>query len=289
MAMVAGFISILLADSIIIPINNITKVAKSMAKGDYGVRCKNTNFDEIKNLSDTLNHMADEIIKREKLKDEFISSVSHELRTPLTSIKGWAVTLKSDENIDRELLQDGLEIIENECDRLTEMVEELLDFSRFSSGKVEFKYTKFSVNRFLHDILRQLEPRASRENKTLKLEILSQNVELYADINRLKQVFINLLDNAFNFTNVGDVISVKFYKNNNNAVFEVEDTGLGISKEDLPHVFEKFYKGKGSRSKNGIGLSVCREIINRMNGDIKIESELNKGTKVIVKIPLVME
>ncbi|CDF57609.1 Osmosensitive K+ channel histidine kinase KdpD [Thermobrachium celere DSM 8682] len=279
-----AFLSILLADSITIPIIKITDVARKMADGDYKQRCENAKFDEIEKLSSTLNHMAEEIIKRERLKDEFISSVSHELRTPLTSIKGWAVTLKHSID-DEELLNDGLNIIENECDRLSQMVDELLDFSKLSSGKIDFKYSEVSLNKFLNDIRKQVELRALRENKIFKVDMLKDDLILYTDINRLKQVFINILDNSFNFTNAGDEICIKLKEDEYKIMFVFEDTGIGISKEDLPHVFEKFYKGKSSRSKNGIGLAVCKDIIERLNGSISIESELNRGTKVLISLP----
>lgn len=283
---ISAFISILLSDSIVIPITNITNVAQKMAHGEYNHRCNGAHFDEIEKLSTTLNYMADEIVKREKLKDEFISSVSHELRTPLTSIKGWAVTLKADENIDKELLNDGLDIIEGECDRLTSMVEELLDFSKLSSGKVELKLSEVNIKGLLMEIRKQMEPRATRENKVFKVDVLDEDLIVYADRNRLKQVFINLLDNAFNFTNVGDAIYLKYKNDGSKITLIVEDTGLGIPDDELPHVFEKFYKGKSSRSKNGIGLSVCKDIIEKMNGDISIESKVGQGTRVIINIPV---
>ncbi|WDC83219.1 HAMP domain-containing sensor histidine kinase [Caloramator sp. mosi_1] len=241
--LIFALISILFSNSIVVPITKITEVAKKMAEGDYNNRCENAEFEEIEKLSTTLNNMADEIIKREKLKDEFISSVSHELRTPLTSIKGWAITLK-EAGEDKELIRDGLDIIEKECDRLTSMVEELLDFSKLSSGKIEFKMKILDLNCFLKEIKKQIEPRACRENKIFSILMDNKSIFVYADENRLKQVFINLLDNAFNFTNAGDSINVKVLENSKEVLIIVEDTGLGISKEDLPHVFEKFYKGK---------------------------------------------
>ncbi|MBZ4664291.1 MAG: integral rane sensor signal transduction histidine kinase [Caloramator sp.] len=165
------------------------------------------------------------------------------------------------------------------------MVEELLDFSKLSSGKIEFKFKNVDINTFLDGIRKQIEPRAYRENKIFSVIKENKNVFIEADENRLKQVFMNLLDNAFNFTNAGDSVIIKVKEIDEEVVIIVEDTGLGISKEDLPHVFEKFYKGRGSRSKNGIGLSVCKDIVEKMKGSIKIESEENKGTRVYLAFP----
>src|SRR5690606_31743206 len=128
--LISGIVSLFLAETIIRPLQEVTKVAEKMADGQLKVRSRKRFDDEIGKLSDTLNFMAEELIKKEQLKNDFISSISHELRTPLTSIKGWAITLNSGE-VDRNLLKDGLNIIEKESDRLSDLVEELLDFSRY--------------------------------------------------------------------------------------------------------------------------------------------------------------
>ncbi|HPP36045.1 MAG TPA: histidine kinase dimerization/phospho-acceptor domain-containing protein, partial [Clostridiales bacterium] len=135
-AVMSMLLSLLLSSTIVNPLKKVTYAAARMASGDIHARSVKTYNDEIGKLSDTLNYLAEEVEKRDRMKNEFISSISHELRTPLTSIKGWAVTLKEVGSEDRELHENGLDIIENECDRLTAMVEELLDFSRLVSGKL---------------------------------------------------------------------------------------------------------------------------------------------------------
>ncbi|WP_072895835.1 sensor histidine kinase [Clostridium fallax] len=279
-------LSYFLAKGIINPIKSVTKVAEKMAKGDLTVRT-NHKFkeDEIGKLAETLDYMAEEILKRENLKNEFISSVSHELRTPLTAIKGWAITLNNDFT-DKEMLKTGFDIIEKETDRLAAMVEELLDFSKLISGKIQFKDEEINLNELLQYINVYFSLRAEREKISFKVEFEENLPNITGDGDRLKQVFINILDNAFKFTEENGAVFFKVYKNDNYINIVIKDNGCGISEEELPKVKEKFYKGKNSKSQNGIGLSICDEIIKYHNGNFKIKSVINQGTEVIVMLPI---
>lgn len=286
---VSVLLSFLLSNTIVNPLQKITEVAAKMASGDFHVRTKKAYNDEIGKLSDTLNYMADEIDKRDKLKNEFISSISHELRTPLTSIKGWAVTLMEVGLDDRELFDTGLNIIEKESDRLTMMVEELLDFSRLISDKMTMKNEQVKLDEFVDIVGRQLAPRAIREGLIFNVEVEGELPEIFVDGNRLKQVVINILDNAFRFTEAGGSVLFKAVASGGEVVFTIRDTGCGIPSEEMPNVKEKFFKGKNSKLGNGIGLSICDEIIKLMNGSLAIYSAVNKGTKVVIRIPAVAE
>lgn len=276
--------SILLANRIINPIKYLNKVAEKMGRGNLSVRSTIENKDEIGQLSNTLNYMADEIHKREQLKNEFISSISHELRTPLTAIKGWAITLNSSET-DEETLKLGFDIIEKEADRLSLMVEELLDFSRLINENVNLRLESVNIESFIIHIESFMRPRASEDKIDFNVA-LDIYEDIYIDSNRLKQVFINLLDNAFKFTDEGGNVSFTITKLNNSIKFVVKDTGCGISQEDLPRVKQKFFKGKNSKSQNGIGLSICDEIIKLHKGTFNIKSTLGVGTEIEVIIPI---
>ncbi|NLY46630.1 MAG: HAMP domain-containing histidine kinase [Tissierella sp.] len=283
---ISGVVSLFLANSIVKPLLEVTKVAQKMADGQLRVRGEVKIDDEIGQLSNTLNFMAEELLKKEQIKNDFISSVSHELRTPLTSIKGWAITLQGDDSIDSELLHDGLEIIETESDRLSKMVEELLDFSKFISGRVTLEKSMFSIRDTLKMIEKQYMPRA-KDNKIDMSINISEDVQFFlGDENRIKQLLINLLENAVKFTPAGGDVSLDAYNQDNNLVLVVKDTGIGIPPEDLPHVKEKFYKGKHSKSHSGIGLSICEEIVTLSNGSLEIESEVDRGTAVKVILPI---
>lgn len=280
-------LSIILANSIINPIKYLNKVAEKMGSGNLSVRSKIDSKNEIGQLSNTLNFMANEISRREQLKNEFISQVSHELRTPLTAIKGWTITLNNDET-DKETLKLGFDIIEKETDRLSLMVEELLDFSRLINENVRLELSKININDFVKHIESFMAPRAKKEG--INLEFITKNsANIIVDSNRLKQVFINLIDNSLKFTETGGNIKFITYILDENIKFIIEDNGCGISEEDLPRVKEKFFKGKNSNSKNGIGLSICDEIIKLHNGEFNIYSKLGIGTKVEIIIPLIEE
>lgn len=281
-------ISYFLANSIVDPLKTLTETSEEIAKGNLNARNKIETDDEIGKLAYTLNFMADEIKKREALKNDFISSISHELRTPLTSIKGWAIILNS-EDTDKETLKQGFNIIEKEADRLSHMVEELLDFSKFVSGRIKLKEEFIELNDFIQYIKMYMEPRAIREDKKLLISKLPKEIFINGDRDRLKQVFINLIDNAFKFTDEGGIITISLIETAALATIIVEDTGCGISEEELPKVKEKFFKGKNSKSQNGIGLSICDEIIKLHKGTFVIESELGVGTKISISIPKLQE
>ncbi|KJR45232.1 Osmosensitive K+ channel histidine kinase KdpD [Desulfosporosinus sp. I2] len=283
---IAGLISVFLANTIIVPLQEVTEAAQEMAAGNFQARSKKTHEDEIGKLSDTLNYMADEIVKKEQLKNDFISSVSHELRTPLTSIMGWAITLQNEQFQQKEMLEDGLGIIAKESERLTLMVEELLDFSKFVSGRVNLQKAEINLASLMEHIQKQLTPRAVREKINFTVQYPEDSPNFFTDANRLKQLFINILDNAFNFTAAGGRVSFNVEMQNEKLLFTILDTGCGIANDELPMIKDKFYKGKSSRSKNGIGLSICEEIVNLMGGKLEIASELNQGTKVLVTLPI---
>ncbi|MBU5487940.1 HAMP domain-containing histidine kinase [Clostridium sp. MSJ-8] len=281
---IGAIVSLVIAKSIIKPITELTGVANEMASGNLKVRSIIREDNEIGNLAETLNSMAEELLKKDELKNEFISSVSHELRTPLTSIKGWAITL-DDESTDKATLKTGLHIIEKESDRLGNMVEELLDFSRLQRGKVIINKEKTDIRLFIDFLDNLMLQKANNGDINFIISSDLKQKYAYIDINKMKQVIINILDNAFKFTNKGGTIKLHFYNDEDLLKIVVEDNGCGISEEDLPRVKEKFYKGKNAKSKNGIGLSICDELIKLHNGSFLIESKENIGTKVSISIP----
>lgn len=284
--LISGVLSIFLANTIIQPLKEVTTVAEKMAGGQLKIRSRKRFDDELGKLSDTLNYMAEELIRKEQLKTDFISSISHELRTPLTSIKGWAITLKSDESKDEQLLIDGLDIIEKESERLSNMVEELLDFSRFISGRITLNKEGIDIIESIAQIGKQFQFRAKEKNIQYNVYYDTNLSHVIADANRIKQVLINLLDNAFKFTPKGGIVTLMAKEEEENILIQIEDNGCGIDEEDLPYIKEKFYKGRNSKSNSGLGLSICDEIIKLHGGSMEIKSELNQGTKVTISIPI---
>jgi len=283
---ISGVSSIFISNTIVGPLDEVNTLAKKFASGNFNERLEKRRNDEIGELSDTFNFMAEEIQKNQKLKNEFIASVSHELRTPLTSIKGWAATIRSGSLEDKEEMLVGLNIIEKESERLTVMVEELLDFSKFISGKAPLKKEYVNIQSIISYIEKQFMPKSLRHNINFTCEIQEDLVPVFADEKRLNQVIINILDNAFNFTKEGGKVTLKACSTGNNICIIVKDNGIGISRLDLPKVTEKFFKGRTSMSQNGIGLSLSSEIIEMHNGKLDISSEYGMGTEVKIFLPL---
>ncbi len=277
--------------SIIIPVQEINETTKKISQGDYSVRIEKKYNDEIGNLCDSINSMAEEISTTDKMKNDFISTISHELRTPLTSIKGWGetLTLGMDDSVD-EVTRKGLEVIVKEAGRLEGFVEELLDFSRLQSGRMNLKLAKTDVFAELDETVFTFRERALREGIEVKYSIPDVPAIANADANRLKQVFMNILDNALKYSRSPSKIFVKaqFTKLDKTDFISIAiaDQGCGISKEDLPHVKDKFYKANVSVRGSGIGLAVTNEIINLHKGRLEIDSEEGKGTLVTIYLPV---
>ena len=284
---ISSIVSLVISRKLTHPLKEITEGAELFASGKFKEKITKSSNDEFGKLTDTLNYMAQEILKNERLKTEFIASISHELRTPLTSIKGWTVALSLCDPNNKSEFEDGLKIIEEETDRLSNLVEELLDFSKLSSGKITLKKDYVDIHELLKYLQKQLQPRASKDNINLSLECKNEIPNIYADINRLKQSFMNILDNALKFTSSHGEVKITLSSNKDSVIISIKDNGCGIPLDDLPRVTEKFYKGQNSKSKNGIGLSICNEIISLHNGNLQILSEENKGTEVIVCLPFV--
>lgn len=285
---IAAFIliSLLMSQRIVEPIQELTQIAALMAKGDFTSRVKTDSTDEIGKLGATFNYMADELVKNEKLKSDFISSVSHELRTPLTSIKGWSETLITGDLDDKQETTQGLQVISRETDRLAGLVEELLDFSRFQSGEMKMELHPIDLRHVLEEVRHQY---GFRPGGTISFsfEIGDQPLVVMGDLNRLKQVCINILDNAVKFTRhrPDGMILVKAWGEGGYVHTRFFDNGAGISSEDLPKVTAKFYKGKSNQSGSGLGLAICKEILTLHQGELSIHSTEGKGTEVCILLP----
>ena len=282
---ITAMISYGISRTITNPLKEITETAKLMAAGKFQARASQQYDDEFGQLARTLHYMADEIQRHEQLKNEFIASVSHDLRTPLTSIKGWAITLQSGETVPRDVL-DGLEIIEAETERLTLLVEDLLDFSNLASHQIQLNKDSIALREFLGQMLHQIKPRADRKQIQLLGQYSSTIPSIAADRSRLKQVLINLLDNALKFTPENGMIVLAAENKNGGLSIKVIDNGDGIAVEEIAMVTEKFYKGKHKASGSGLGLSICKEIIELHGGKLRIDSVHGEGTEVEIWLPV---
>lgn len=270
--------------SIIIPLRQIGATAGKLAHGDFTVRIKSETDDEIGDLCTVFNHMADELENSETIKNDFISSVSHELRTPLTAIKGWSETLV--EENDPETAKKGMRVIAGEAHRLSSMVEELLDFSRIQSGRFTLEMTNMDVLAELGEAVLIYSEKARKDGVRFIYEEIEEPAIIFGDKNRIRQVFINIIDNALKYTDSGGKVEIDVVFTEKDIKIIVSDSGIGISESDLPRVKTKFYKANMNRRGSGIGLAVADEIIQLHKGSLNIDSEVGKGTTVTILLPL---
>lgn len=275
--------------SILSPITEIGIIAKRIAQGDFQAKINKKYDDEIGELCDTINYMACELGTAEEMKNDFISSVSHELRTPLTAIKGWAETMELSPDSDQSTIEKGLKIISAESERLSGIVEELLDFSRMQNGCMVLLMDKIDILAELDQAIYMFKDRAKSENKNLIYTESNIILPVLGDKNRLRQVFVNVIDNALKYTEEKGTIIIKEEEKDGILNISITDNGYGISQEDLPRVKDKFYKANQMQRGSGIGLAIADEIMNLHNGGLEIESEEGIGSVVTISIPIIKE
>ena len=271
-------------NNVVEPVAEVTETAKRIAGGSYGTQMENHYRDEIGQLIDAINNMSSQISKSEKIKSEFISSVSHELRTPLTAINGWGETLLGDS--DPKQLRRGVGIILKESRRLTNMVEELLDFSKMQDGR-------FTLNIEQVDVQAEFEDTIYTYMELFKQDAIELHYEsgdelfppIPSDPERLKQVFCNVLDNAAKHGGAGRRIDAAAVCGGGKIVVTVRDYGPGIPEAELPFVKQKFYKGSSKARGSGIGLAVCEEIIRLHEGTFEIGNAEGGGCIVTITLP----
>lgn len=273
--------------SIVRPVREVTATARKIASGDLETRLLVKQNDEIGELCDTINYMAAELENNGKSKNDFISSVSHELRTPLTAIKGWGETVRMSIGEDDEVVKRGVDVMLGEADRLSGLVEELLDFSRIEAGKLTITTSLNDPVTIVGSVVDMYEEIARQQKISLVFVKPDENEMIMADRDRIKQVFINVIDNAVKYTEAGGHIVVSAFNEEGCIRVTISDTGCGIAARDLNHVKEKFFKANTNVRGSGIGLAVADEIIKSHNGLMFLESTEGEGTTVTVVLPTV--
>lgn len=277
-----------LANSIVKPLNNITAVSAQMAKGRFTTRIKGDYKYEIGDLASTLNYMAEEIIRSNQIKDDFISSISHELRTPLTSIKGWSETLISG-GYDPEETKLGVSIISRESDRLIGLVEEILDFSKLQQNEMKLTIGFVDIKVVLQETILNIWAKAEKKRIRLLLEC-EEAIFIKGDANRLKQVFLNLVDNAVKFSPEDSSIVLSAHRlSAKEMAVVVRDSGIGISEAHLDRVRDRFFQVDTLNGGTGLGLAISQQIVELHNGKLEMDSELGQGTQVTVILPVIEE
>ncbi|MBR3972584.1 MAG: HAMP domain-containing protein [Oscillospiraceae bacterium] len=271
--------------SIMGPVAAINEKAKRIANGSYGTQIQTRYKDEIGDLADTINELSSKISQNEKMQAEFISQLSHELRTPLTVINGWSETLLADEGMD-PMTRQGMKIISGEAKRLTEMVMELLDFTRMQDGRMTLNVEPTDIRGEFEDTVFMYGSRLAQEGIKLHYIDTEDDIpEIPCDPKRLRQVFLNILDNAAKHGGEGKRIEASMAYENNHVVVRIRDFGPGIPEDEIPLVKKKFYKGSSSARGTGIGLAVCDEIVEMHGGTLELANAEGGGTVVTVSLP----
>ncbi len=235
-------------------------------------------------------HDVTEQERLEKMRKDFVANVSHELRTPLTSIKSYAETLLDGGVEDKEDVDRFLGVINSEADRMTRLVKDLLQLSRLDNQQIQWYMEEISFVQLVKDTVDKMEMEAMAKDQTLKSYVLGEVPDIEADYGRLEQVVINILGNAIKYTPEGGQITVYIGRTVNDVYMKISDTGIGIPEEDLPRIFERFYRVDKARSREmggtGLGMAIAKEIVEAHSGSILLESEIGKGTEVTVKLPI---
>jgi signal transduction histidine kinase len=293
---IAILISLIISKALLSPIQGMTKAAGAMADGDFSRKINVESEDEIGALAMAFNDMAaqigtmlDELHDSEMLRREFVANVSHELRTPLTSIRTYAETMSESRNIPPETEEEFLRVIINESDRMTKIVQDLLELSSYDSGTSKLAAEEFSIEKSIRDVYAAIALEARRRGHVLNLELEWRLPKIKGERARIEQVFMNVITNALKYTPDGGTINIFSGTAGDFVWVRIEDTGMGIPKEDLEHVFDRFYRVDKARSREsggtGLGLSIAKEIVERHGGQIEIESTPGEGTVVTVMLP----
>ena len=272
--------------TILVPLNAIIKKAKRITSGSYGMQIQTKYDDEIGELAQTINEMSAQISQNEIMQRDFISSLSHELRTPLTAIAGWSETLLAGDTLDPET-ERGMKIISRETKRLTEMVVQLLDFTRIQDDRMTLNMQEADIRGEFEDTVYMYSNRLNQDD--IRLEYLDNDddiPEIVCDPERMRQVFLNILDNAAKHGASGQKIEASMTLEGEYVVTRIRDYGPGIPEDELPLVKKKFYKGSSRARGTGIGLAVCDEIVEMHHGMLTLENAEGGGTLVSVSLPV---
>ena len=301
-AVLIGFIisiavSLVISKTLLSPIRGMTNAAAAMADGDFSRKIGVDSEDEIGILAQTFNDMAaqiemmlEELKRAEVLRREFVANVSHELRTPLTSIRTYAETMSDSSELPPETEAEFLHVIINESDRMTKIVQDLLELSRFDSGNSTLSIEEFSIEQSIRDVYAAIALDAKKRDHTFNLELEWRMPMIRGDKARIEQVLMNIITNAHKYTPDGGRIDVYGLNSGGHIKITIEDTGIGIPHEELGRVFDRFFRVDKARSREsggtGLGLSIAKEIVTMHGGDILIESTQGVGTSVVVVLPI---
>lgn len=272
--------------SIVRPLKKISQAARKVANGNFDVQLNLKNHDEIGTLAQDFNVMVKEINSIDTMRSDFVSNMSHEFRTPITSIKGYAKLIYDSPSLD-ERTRKYSEIIMEESDLLIELSSNLLRLSELDSLAIQPRHTLFRLDEQIRQVIVFLQP--IWEAKRIEFDIDFTKIEYSGDEDLLRQVWLNLIQNAIKFSHVKGIIAITIKQQNNKIQITVKDNGVGIPREEVSHIFERFYKGNITNKDkgNGLGLFIVMKIVEHAQGTITAASEIDTGTTVKIELPII--
>lgn len=282
---IGTIISIFASKSILRKVEQFVNAFNQLASGDFTTTLDIKKPLEFKVISDNFNHMAKELGNIEVLRSDFINNFSHEFKTPIVSIKGFAEILKYDD-LTHEERKEYLDIVIEESSRLAVLANNVLEVSKIEQQEILTNKQRFNLGEQMRQCILLLDAKMSEKNIKLKIDIEDYIIEGNKEM--LQQVWINLLDNAIKFTQEQGIIHIQMQKCDNQIKVEISDTGCGISEEELPRIFDKFYQADTSHATmgNGLGLSLVKKIVVLHGGIISCKSKLTEGTTFVVEVPI---
>lgn len=282
-----SIVFLVIADIIVKPLTRLTNAIKELSNGNYNVRVDNVGQDEISKLNQGFNQMARQLAKQDETRQKFISDISHEFQTPLTSIQGFANILK-EEDLPKEQRVKYANIISYNSKRLSSLAKNMLQLTLLDREEIELELTNYSLVEQMNRVISTQENQAMEKNIEIVFEMPKKEIFIEGDEQRLEQVWTNIISNAIKYTNEGGLITITMKKNSKDIEISIEDTGIGMSKEVVSHIFERFYREDKARNVegNGLGLAIVKSIVDLHHGKIDILSQVDVGTNFIVRLPI---
>lgn len=270
------------------PLIEMEQATRSIAKGDLETRVTIPSKDEVGSLARAINDLAVELQRYRDTRSEFLANVSHELRTPLTYLEGYSKVLKEELYETEEEKHKYLDIIHQETVRLSHLVHDLFELSKMEEGKISLQMEWIDLTELARNAVQKVEPKAEKKGVRLTFSQSGRIPLVFADGLRMEQVLMNLLDNAIRYTERGS-IRLELLDTGEGIKAVVEDTGVGIPAEELPHIFERFYRVEKSRSRvhggTGLGLSIVKQLVEIQGGAISVTSKVHHGTRFEITLP----
>lgn len=282
-----SIVFLVIADILVKPLTRLTNAIKELSNGNYNVRVDNVGQDEISKLNQGFNQMARQLAKQDETRQKFISDISHEFQTPLTSIQGFANILK-EEDLPKEQRVKYANIILYNSKRLSSLAKNMLQLTLLDREEIELELTNYSLVEQMNRVISTQENQAMEKNIEIVFEMPKKEIFIEGDEQRLEQVWTNIISNAIKYTNEGGLITITMKKNSKDIEISIEDTGIGMSKEVVSHIFERFYREDKARNVegNGLGLAIVKSIVDLHHGKIDILSQVDVGTNFIVRLPI---